>query len=269
MQVQTDFEQGESQVYRDLAAYSLRSLDGSMLKRLDDFPLGSFPSVVEALDEPNGLLAFGGCLSVDRLLNAYRHGIFPWFNEGDPILWWSPDPRWILSPSDVHVSKSLEKRMRREDFEVTFDRAFSEVIRACAEPRTGDAGTWISEAMIVAYERLHGEGHAHSFEAWSSGRLVGGLYGVAIGQVFFGESMFHRVSDGSKVAFVEACRSLALWGYQLIDCQVHTGHLERFGAKAVSRAEFIQKIRHFCHLSVQNPRHGIAHSVRASHGRNR
>lgn len=213
-----------------------------MLTQLGPSPDASFPGPDEALEEPNGLLAYGGCLSVTRLLSAYRQGIFPWFSENDPILWWSPDPRWVLHPGDLKVSRSLEKRMRRGDLRVSFDRAFSRVIRACALPRTGQDGTWISPSMVAAYEKLFEAGYAHSFETWSEDTLVGGLYGVGIGKVFFGESMFHQISDASKVAFVSACENLCAWGYELVDCQVHTGHLERFGARPMSRTEFVSEI---------------------------
>lgn len=211
-----------------------------MLKVLDSEDAHTpFPDVQQALDEPNGLLAVGGCLSVERLVDAYRRGIFPWFSEGEPILWWSPDPRWVLLPEEVKVSRSLAQRMRRGDLEVSHDRAFDAVIHACAEPRQEQDGTWITADIQAAYSNLHRAGHAHSFECWRDGHLVGGLYGVAIGQCFFGESMFRRESDASKVAFVGACRKLASWGYRLIDCQVHTTHLESLGARPMRRSSFV------------------------------
>ena len=209
-----------------------------------------FPAVDAALEEPNGLLAAGGCLSPERLANAYRHGIFPWFNPGEPILWWSPDPRWVLTPERVRVSRSLGKRLRRGEFHFSFDRAFDQVLQACAQPRPGAGGTWITQAMRTAYGRLHRQGLAHSFETWQGDELVGGLYGVAIGQVFFGESMFHRVTDASKAAFVLGCASLQAWGYQLIDCQVHTPHLERLGAEAWPRSMFIHQLDTLCEQSA-------------------
>jgi len=209
-------------------------------------PEAPFPPVELALRDPDGLLAVGGDLSPRRLLNAYRHGIFPWYSEGQPILWWSPDPRLVLFPDRLRVSRSLRKILRKEMFRITLDQAFPEVIRACAAPRAGDQGTWITPAMQAAYVRLHELGHAHSVEAWLEGKLVGGLYGVAIGRMFFGESMFSRVSAASKVAFVHLVRRLAAWGFGPIDCQVHTDHLARFGAEPVSRARFIDHLEDYC-----------------------
>lgn len=214
------------------------------MKRLDGTPADEpFPEPEEALRLPEGLIAVGGCLSVPRLLNAYRSGVFPWFSEGEPLLWWSPDPRWVLRPAALRVSRSLRKRLRGGEFTVTHDRDFEAVIRACAEPRTGAEGTWISEDIIQAYLALHRAGHAHSFETWRSSQLVGGLYGVALGRMFFGESMFHRVTDASKVALVASVERLAAWGFGLIDCQLYTPHLERFGARALSRRGFIRCLR--------------------------
>ena len=209
-----------------------------------------FPEVERALEEPNGLLAIGGCLSPERLVNAYRHGIFPWFNDEEPILWWSPDPRWVLAPDEVKVSRSLGKRLRRGEFEFGFDRAFARVVKACSGPREGAEGTWITAAMREAYLRLHQLGFAHSFETWRDGQLAGGLYGVAIGQVFFGESMFHRTTDASKAAFVLGCDRLHEWGYRLIDCQVHTRHLESLGARDMPRAVWVSRLREWCELPV-------------------
>ena len=218
-----------------------------VLKVLDpDWPAEPFPDVDAALDEPNGLLAAGGCLSVERLLSAYRAGIFPWYSEGEPILWWSPSPRWILPPSGIKISRSLRQRIRKGDFLVTHNQAFDAVIAACAEPRSGQEGTWITQDIQDAYVQLHREGHAHSFECWRGSELVGGLYGVAIGQCFFGESMFRREADASKVAFVGACQKLDAWGYELIDCQVHTSHLESLGARPITRKDFQSEIRKYC-----------------------
>ena len=166
-----------------------------------DNPKEDFPAIKKALKEPNGLLAVGGCLSATRLLNAYRQGIFPWYNDDEPILWWSPDPRLVLFPEQLIISQSLRKTLRKQKFTVTIDNAFTHVIKACAQPRTEESGTWISSDIENAYSELHRLGYAHSAEAWLNGELVGGLYGVAIGQVFFGESMFHTVTDASKVAF--------------------------------------------------------------------
>lgn len=198
-----------------------------------------FPEVDKALAEPNGLLAMGGCLSIPRLETAYRHGIFPWFNDNEPILWWSPDPRLILWPDRLKISRSLEKCIKKGTFDFSFDKNFAKVMDACAAPRASTQGTWISSDIKKAYNALHQHGLAHSFESWQSGELVGGLYGVAIGRVFFGESMFHTVTDASKAAMVFACACLVDWGYELIDCQVHTGHLASLGAVEIPRSEFV------------------------------
>jgi leucyl/phenylalanyl-tRNA--protein transferase len=207
-----------------------------------------FPPVETALAEPNGLLAMGGDLSPARLLDAYRHGIFPWFNPDEPILWWSPDPRMVLVPAAVRVTRSLAKRMRNAGFELRVDTAFGEVMSACAEPRPGANGTWISPAMLAAYTRLHRMGYAHSVETWHEGRLVGGLYGVAIGRMFYGESMFSREPDASKVALVHLARQLARWGYGLIDCQMETAHLASMGAQTLSRAAFTARLAELVNL---------------------
>jgi len=201
-----------------------------------------FPPVERALAEPNGLLAIGGCLDPGWLLEAYRRGIFPWFSPGQPILWWSPDPRMVLFPEHLRVSRSLLKVIRQGVYTVTLDRAFGAVIRACAEPRGADSGTWITADMITAYTRLHELGHAHSVEAWFGDLLAGGLYGVALGRVFFGESMFFRRRDASKVAFVRLVRHLQSRGFTLIDCQMTTEHLKRFGAVEITRAEFARRL---------------------------
>lgn len=205
-------------------------------------PTGAFPDVSEALREPDGLLAVGGDLSAARLINAYRHGIFPWFSDGDPILWWSPDPRTVLIPQTLRQSRSLRKLLRRRILGVTMDRDFPAVIKACAEPREPGGGTWLVPEMISAYRALHVRGIAHSVEVWQDGRLVGGLYGVAIGGAFFGESMFSRVSSASKVALVHLCERLSHWGFGMIDCQVLTNHLISMGATQVRRAHFVQML---------------------------
>lgn len=197
-----------------------------------------FPAVERALDQPNGLLAVGGCLSSVRLRNAYRHGVFPWYNEGEPILWWSPDPRLVLAPDDLHVSKSLAKLLRQGRFTFSYDACFEAAIDACAEPRPYAQGTWLVPEMRRAYLELHRQGLAHSFEAWHEQRLVGGLYGVAIGRMFFGESMFSRESNASKAAFAYAAECLRQWDYACIDCQVYTGHLASLGAREIPRKEF-------------------------------
>jgi len=212
-----------------------------------------FPRVDLALQEPDGLLAVGGDLSEDRLLLAYRSGVFPWYGPGQPILWWSPDPRLVLFPDRLRVSRSLVKTIRKGIFSITLDQAFEAVISACAEPRPGQAGTWITPEMMVAYRSLHAAGHAHSVECWQEGKLVGGLYGVAIGRIFFGESMFTRCTDASKVAFVGLVRQLSRWGYPLLDCQVHTTHLARLGAEAVPRREFIRTLERECGQPAPNP----------------
>lgn len=197
-----------------------------------------FPPVELALRDPDGLLALGGDLSPARLLNAYRHGIFPWYSAGQPILWWSPDPRMALRPDALKISRSLRKTLRKGTFRITLDQAFAAVMAACAEPRADGQGTWITDDMYRAYQRLHALGYAHSVEAWQDERLVGGLYGVALGRVFFGESMFTRVTDASKIAFVHLVRQLQRWGFVLIDCQVYTGHLASLGATPMPRTEF-------------------------------
>lgn len=205
-----------------------------------------FPPVDLALPEPNGLLAVGGCLSTHRLLNAYRQGIFPWYSEGEPILWWSPDPRLILRPEAFHCSRSMRRIMRRQRWEFTFDRAFEQVIQACSEPRSYAAGTWLNADMKRAYRELHRLRLAHSFEVWQEQELIGGLYGVAIGQVFFGESMFHRVSNASKAVLAFACSCLEHWGCALIDCQVRTRHLVSLGAVEIQRRGFIGLLQIHC-----------------------
>lgn len=206
----------------------------------------AFPDPSLALAEPDGLLAIGGDLSPGRLLTAYRFGIFPWYSDGQPILWWSPNPRCILTPDRLHLSRSLKKRLRRNDMTVTFDQAFVEVIRACAQPREDQPGTWITPAMQQAYIRLHQLGYAHSIEAWQEGELVGGLYGIALDRAFFGESMFSRRTDASKVAFVRLVQQLSDWGFELIDCQVSSTHLHSLGAYNISREDFLQRLDRLC-----------------------
>src|SRR6185503_3183216 len=203
-----------------------------------------FPPVGSALRAPNGLLAAGGDLSPARLLAAYSEGIFPWFGEDDPILWWSPDPRMVLYAREVHVSRSLNKVIRANRFRVTLDAAFPAVVRACAEARRDHEGTWITPAMEGAYVRLAELGHAHSVEVWQGDALVGGLYGVAVGKMFFGESMFTRVSDASKVALVRLARQLEAWGMPMIDCQMSTQHLASLGARDIPRTDFADEVRY-------------------------
>ena len=214
-------------------------------------PEQEFPPVDKALREPDGLLALGGCLSQSRLLNAYRHGIFPWYNPGEPILWWSPDPRLVLFPDNLVISRSLRKTLHKNIFSVTFDQAFNDVITACADPRKDAGGTWITTAINSAYNQLHQAGIAHSVETWLGDELVGGLYGVALGQVFFGESMFHSKTDASKVAFATLVKQLELWDYRLIDCQVHTRHLESFGAQEIDRNYFTKLLDQYCDIPAK------------------
>jgi len=209
-------------------------------------PFEAFPPAESAETDPDGLLAVGGCLSPQRLLNAYRHGIFPWYNPGEPILWWSPNPRLIIYPHRLHVSHSLAKAVKKQRFRLSFDQNFSAVMQACAKPRTYANGTWISKEILQAYQQLFHLGVAHSIEVWQDDELVGGLYGVAIGKVFFGESMFHSVSNASKIAFVYLAQHLQDWQYELIDCQVNTSHLESLGAENMPRAEFIDLLEQFC-----------------------
>lgn len=201
-----------------------------------------FPDTRLAETDPNGLLAVGGDLSQTRLLTAYRHGIFPWYSVGQPILWWSPAPRMVLYPDELHVSRSLRRTMRRAGYAVSIDVAFDRVIRGCAAPRSGQNGTWLVPEMIEAYQALHRSGHAHSFESWLDGELIGGIYGVAVGQLFFGESMFSRRSDASKLALALLVQTAAELPYRLIDCQVFTGHLSRLGAREITRDRFQQEI---------------------------
>lgn len=201
-------------------------------------PDAPFPPVDHALRDPDGLLAIGGDLSPRRLLRAYRQGIFPWYSAGQPILWWAPDPRMVLQPDALKLSRSLRKTLRKGLFRITLDGDFAAVIGACAAPRADAQGTWITAEMSRAYLELHSLGYAHSVEAWQGGELVGGLYGVALGKVFFGESMFTRRTDASKVAFVHLVRQLQAWDFALIDCQVYTGHLASLGAAPIPRARF-------------------------------
>ncbi len=196
----------------------------------------------EYADE-DGLLAVGGDLSVERLLTAYRMGIFPWYSEGSPVLWWSPDPRPILIPNELRVSRSLRQTIKKGIFQVSMDKAFEEVILACRDVHLRkDGDTWLTKDMIRAYIRLHHEGYAHSVETWKDGELVGGLYGVSLGAAFFGESMFRRINDASKVAFVALVFQLKRWNFHFIDCQVRTEHMIRFGAKEIPREEFLRML---------------------------
>ena len=205
-------------------------------------PGDPFPPTSKALRQPNGLLAAGADLTPARLIEAYSHGVFPWFNADEPVLWWSPDPRMVLFPAELKVAQSLKKVIRNREYEMRFDTAFTRVMHGCAQPRKGQAGTWISPAMIEAYTQLHDRGIAHSAETWMDGELVGGLYGVALGRMFYGESMFTEVTDASKIALVHLVWQLRRWGFGLIDCQMKTAHLSRFGAREIPRGDFIRRV---------------------------
>lgn len=237
-----------------------------------------FPPIERALSSPNGLLAAGGDLTPQRLLAAYSRGIFPWFSAGEPILWWSPDPRMVLFPEALKISRSLAKTLRNKAYEVRADTAFRAVMTACAlAPRGGQFGTWINPPMIAAYTRLHELGHAHSIETWMDGELAGGLYGVAMGRMFFGESMFSTRTDASKIALSHLTRQLETWGYGMIDCQMSTPHLASLGARELSRREFSIRLADLVkcdsrpgpwHLSMATfgqPRNRAA-AIGASHG---
>lgn len=214
-----------------------------------------FPPVAKALSEPNGLLAAGGDLSPQRLLAAYRRGIFPWFLAGEPLLWWSPDPRMVLFPDELKISRSLAKTLRNADYEVRLDSAFGEVIRACArKPRAGQSGTWITPEMQQAYRELHRLGYAHSVETWIAGKLVGGLYGIAIGRAFYGESMFADARDASKIALAHLCAYLKQRGFGIIDCQMETRHLATLGARPIPRCDFAARLEALCaHSDAAGP----------------
>ncbi len=210
-----------------------------------------FPPDASALATPNGLIAIGGDLAPERLIAAYRRGIFPWYEAGQPILWWTPEPRCVLEPREFHVSRSLRRTMNRGEFEIDFDTAFSDIIRACAEPREPGGGTWITREMIDAYEALHSQGTAHSIEVRREGKLIGGLYGVAIGAAFFGESMFSRLPDASKVALAALRARLAPIPTALVDCQVVSTHLLSLGARTIPRVEFRRRLA--AALAAPNP----------------
>jgi leucyl/phenylalanyl-tRNA--protein transferase len=199
-----------------------------------------FPPVQRALRDPDGLLAFGGDLSSTRILAAYRRGIFPWYQEGEPILWWSPDPRGIVIPHEIHISSSMRKVLNRADFDIHMDTDFGGVMRGCAAYTSKRRSTWITPAMYNAYCELHRLGHAHSIEIWRDGKLVGGLYGVAIGAVFCGESMFSRVENASKIVLIKLCQQLRQWGFAVIDCQLGSDHLRSMGAREISRVQYLR-----------------------------
>ena len=214
-----------------------------MIPILAPEPESPFPPAEQALDYPPGLLAMGGDLSPARLVNAYRHGIFPWYSDDQPILWWSPAPRCVLYPQAVHVSRRLRRHYNQGRFSLTADQAFDRVITACAGPRRDHDGTWITDEMLAAYIRLHELGIAHSVEVWINDELAGGIYGLALGQVFFGESMFSKHQDASKIALVALCRQLQQWGFMLLDCQISNPHLLSMGAQDISRVEFDQHLK--------------------------
>lgn len=211
-------------------------------------PADSFPPIAAALSEPDGLLAAGGDLSAERLLYAYQNGIFPWYDDGQPLLWWSPDPRCVFRPGDYHVSRSLQRALRRSGAEIRINYAFAKVIRACAGPRRSEQGTWITPEMIAAYEHLHALGWAHSIEVWNCDQLWGGLYGLAIGKVFFGESMFSYRSNASKMALLQLALMLDSGQFDLLDCQVISNHLLSLGAQMLPRAKFAQHLEVACHV---------------------
>jgi leucyl/phenylalanyl-tRNA--protein transferase len=221
------------------------------LPRLGDDPAAPFPQPCEALTSPNGLLAWGGDLHPQRLLRAYRRGIFPWYSAGQPVLWWSPAPRCVIFPGQVHLSRRTRRRYNSGIYQLSADTAFEAVITACAEPRSYESGTWITPEMRQAYTRLHHLGFAHSVEVWGDGGLCGGIYGLAIGSAFFGESMFSRSPDASKIALVALCRQLAEWGYGLLDCQVGNPHLFRMGAVEISRETYEDWLEYL--LPLQQP----------------
>ena len=209
-----------------------------------------FPSVASALTEPNGLLCAGADLAPETIIAAYSRGIFPWFSDGQPILWWSPDPRMVLLPAEFKVSKSLAKTVGRQMFDIRFDSDFAAVISACSAPRSEGGGTWIVPEMQAAYAQLHALGVAHSIESWRDGKLVGGLYGLALGRMFFGESMFARETDASKVALVALVEKLNRDGFELIDCQQETRHLASFGARPIPRQDFVQRLKELIDLKL-------------------
>jgi leucyl/phenylalanyl-tRNA--protein transferase len=209
-------------------------------------PPDAFPDIANAMLEPDGLLAAGGDLSSDRLLCAYRKGIFPWFDEGQPILWWSPDPRCVLRPTEIHVSNRLRRSIAASEATLSINQSFPEVVRACAGPRRSEQGTWITPEMISAYETLHAEGWAHSIEVRAGDELVGGLYGLAIGRVFFGESMFSHQANASKLAMLGLCRILAGEQFDFLDCQVESQHLITMGATVIPRREFAARLEKAC-----------------------
>ena len=211
-----------------------------------DDPPNRFPPVSSALTEPDGLLAAGGDLSTERLLYAYRRGIFPWYEEGQPLLWWSPDPRCVFMPGDHRISRRMRRDAQRSSAEIRINTAFSAVVEQCAGPRRSEQGTWITPAIMTAFDELHTQGWAHSIEVWQSGKLIGGLYGLAIGRVFFGESMFSRQSNASKLALLYVASCLDGGDLDLLDCQVVSAHLMSLGARSVARSDFVSHLESAC-----------------------
>lgn len=216
-------------------------------------PGDPFPPAETALVDPNGLLCAGLELTAERVLSAYRSGIFPWYSEGQPVLWWSPDPRMVLYPADFRLHRSLRKTLQHSAYEVRCDTSFRAVMQACAEPRPEQGGTWIGEEIIQAYCELHEAGHAHSVETWADDELVGGLYGIALGRVFFGESMFVRRTDASKIAFAHLLVQLRRWNFELIDCQQETQHLASLGAAPIPRIQFLRELDRLVHSNSNEP----------------
>lgn len=236
-------------------------LDLPCLDANGDYPGDDeFPPTDTALDFPSGLLAWGGSLRPGRLIEAYRRGIFPWYSEGEPVLWWTPSPRCVLYPADVYVSKRTRQKLRQRRFTLTADTAFAEVIDGCAAPRPDRPSTWITAEMLEAYRALHEMGVAHSVEAWLDGRLVGGIYGLSIGRMFFGESMFSLEADASKVALITLCRQLDEWGFGPLDCQVGNPHLKSMGAVEIEREAFEAQLGEFTAMPGPDP--GIGDSWR-------
>jgi len=207
-----------------------------------------FPDITDALKNPNGLLAIGGDLGETRLLSAYQKGIFPWYNEGEPILWWAPNPRCILKPNKIHISHSLKKCLRKNQFQITYNRNFANVISQCSVNRNKDNDTWLTSDMKKAFINLHKSGYAHSVECWHNKELVGGLYGIAMGKIFFGESMFSRMSNTSKITLVHLVERLKEMNFQLIDCQINSKHLQTLGAQLITRNQFTKLLKDFCNF---------------------